>query len=38
MINGGGEPAAPSTRRGPAIASADAPAAPGFAALGYTDH
>ena len=40
MINGTPEPAAPATRRGPAVASAEEPAAPSrsFAALGYTEH
>jgi hypothetical protein len=41
MINGTPEaPASPAGRRGPAVASADEPAAPSrsFAALGYTGH
>jgi hypothetical protein len=41
MISGTPEPAAPAARRGPAVASAEEPAAPpsrSFAALGYTDH
>jgi len=41
MINGAPEaPASPAGRRGPAVASADEPAAPSrsFAALGYTEH
>jgi hypothetical protein len=41
MINGTQDtPPAPAGRRGPAVASTEAPAAPGrsFAALGYTDH
>ncbi len=41
MINGTPEPAAPTSRRGPAVASAEEPAAPpsrSFAALGYTEH
>jgi len=41
MINGAPEaPASPAGRRGPAVASADEPAAPSrsFAALGYTGH
>ena len=40
MISGTPEPAAPATRRGPAVASAGEPASPdrSFAALGYTDN
>ena len=38
MINGGPPAPAPTGLRGPAVASADAPTAPTFAALSYTDH
>src|ERR1700759_3333581 len=38
MINGAPPAPAPAGARGPAVASADAPAAPSFAALSYTDH
>jgi len=38
MINGAPEPAAPAVRRGPAVASAEEPAASrSFASLGYTE-
>ena len=39
MVNGAPEPPAPAGRRGPAVASADEPAAPSrsFAALGYLE-